>query len=326
MDTISVVVPAYNSEDTISRCVNSILNQTYKDIQLIIVDDGSKDGTKKTIEELKKHDSRIELISIPNSGVSRARNIGIEKARGEYITFVDSDDYIDETMYESLVNLILKYHVQIAHCSYQNVDETGTVINKVGDTGRVFLQTHDEALKYLLTDKLYCDSLCIKLYRRSLFKSIRLNETISFYEDVLANFMLFDQAKQSVFLDRAYYSYVSNKQSASHTKKGYQGTEQSLYVARQICQLSEGKPYEDYAKSKLALKTLTLYKDYIYYKDQNTCIKRKNLRKEIKQYKKYLDRRNDKIAYYLALYFPPLYKIVFNCYEKKRIKILDPIQ
>lgn len=326
MDTISVIIPAYNCEATIERCLKSIFAQTYIKLQVIVINDGSVDNTETIVRSIAGREDRIILVSIPNGGVSHARNVGIDMADGEYITFVDADDYIDPKMYGSLIDLIQEYQVQIAHCSYQNVDETGAVINKIGDTGRIILQSHDEALECLLANKLYCDSLCLKLYHRSLFSNIRLDETISYYEDVLANFMLFNQTEGSVFLDRAYYSYVSNTQSATHTKKGYRGTEQSLFVARQICQLSEGKPYEYYAKSKLALKMLTLYKDYIYYKDQNTCKKRKTLRKEIKQYKKYLDRRNDKIAYYLVLYCPPLYKVVFDRYEKKRVKILDPIQ
>ena len=123
MDMITVVVPAYNSEGTILRCINSILNQTYQDIQLIVVDDGSEDGTRTIVEEFQKQDSRIELISIRNSGVSHARNVGIDNARGEYITFVDSDDYIDEVMYESLMKKLNEYNADIAHCSYKNVNE-----------------------------------------------------------------------------------------------------------------------------------------------------------------------------------------------------------
>lgn len=326
MIKISIIIPAYNCEKTIQRCLESITYQTYPNLQVIVINDGSVDNTETIVNCMADYEDRIIIVSIPNGGVSHARNIGLDIAEGDYITFVDADDYIDSEMYESLVNLIQEYCVQIVHCSYRNVDDAGNIINKVGDSGKIILQNHDEAIECLLSDKLYIESLWNKLYYKGLFSNIRLNETISFYEDVLANFMLFDQAEQSVFLDRSYYSYVSNKQSATHTKKGYLGTEQSLYVARQICQLSEGKLYERFAKSKLALKILTLYKDYIYYKDQNTCLKRKSLRKELKQYKKYLYRRNDKIAYYLALYCPPLYKIVFNCYEKKRIKILDPIQ
>ena len=325
MNMITVVVPAYNSEDTISRCINSILNQTYQDIQLIVVDDGSKDGTKKTIEELKKIDSRIELISIPNSGVSHARNVGIEKARGDYITFVDSDDYIDETMYESLIKLIKDYNVDIAHCSYKNVNEDGTIIKRIGYSGKIISQTHDEAIECFLTDRLFVESLCNKLYARHLFDNVRLDESIRINEDVLANFCLFNVAKNSVYVDEPFYSYVSNTQSVTHTKRGYEGAEQSLNVMRQIYQLSLGKSYEKYAKNKLAQRMLTLYKDYINYDEHEVVLKRKKLRTEIKQNKRYLNRRNDKIAYYLVLYCPPLYKIVYNNYSKRREKLLDPL-
>lgn len=119
MDKISVIVPAYNCQDTIERCINSIQKQTFNNLEIIIVNDGSSDNTEAKIKELQDKDGRIIAISIPNGGVSHARNTGIDKASGDYITFVDSDDYIDEEMYECLYNLIKEYNVQIAHCSYK---------------------------------------------------------------------------------------------------------------------------------------------------------------------------------------------------------------
>lgn len=326
MNMITVVVPAYNSEDTISRCINSILNQTYQDIQLIVVDDGSKDGTKKTIEELKKIDSRIELISIPNSGVSHARNVGIEKARGDYITFVDSDDYIDETMYESLIELIKDYNVDIAHCSYKNVSEDGTILKRIGYSGKIISQTHDEAIECFLTDRLFIESLCNKLYSRHLFDNVRLDESIRINEDVLANFCLFNAAKNSVYVDEPFYSYVSNTQSVTHTKRGYEGAEQSLIVANRIYEMSINKPYEEYARQRVAQRCLNLYKSYTYADLSEIRHKRKEIRRILKEYRNDLTRKNDKIAYILLLYFPLGYKTIYSLYSKKRIKQLDPIQ
>ena len=325
MEKLSVIVPAYNCEKSIERCLNSILAQTYANLQLIVIDDGSIDSTDEIVHSMLTADERIHLISIANAGVSHARNIGIDFALGEYITFVDADDYLEPEMYGSLMNLIHTYHVKISHCSYQNVNEDGTIINKVGNSGKVLVQNHDEAIEYLLLNKMFGDSLWNKIYHRSLFSNIRLDESLRFYEDVLANFLLFNQSTYSVFVDCALYSYVSNFQSATHTKKGFTGAEQALYVAHQIDYLSLGKPYEEYAKSKVALKMLTLYKDYIYNKDNEVSAKRRNLRIELKQYKQYLDRRNDRIAYYLLMYFPLLYKIVFKIYSKQRVKLLDPL-
>ena len=110
---ISVIVPAYNAEKTIERCLKSILKQTYHNLEVIVVNDGSKDSTELILSRIEKNDVRVHLITIENGGVSHARNVGIDNASGEYITFVDSDDYIDEEMYTSLMELIQKYDIGI---------------------------------------------------------------------------------------------------------------------------------------------------------------------------------------------------------------------
>ncbi len=104
MKKISVIVPVYNTEEYIEKCIRSIMNQTYKNMEIIIVNDGCTDNSIKVVEELKKSDDRIIIVNQENQGVSAARNAGLEKASGEYVAFVDSDDYLDEKMYEKLVN------------------------------------------------------------------------------------------------------------------------------------------------------------------------------------------------------------------------------
>ena len=323
---ISVIIPAYNSEKTIEKCVSSVQSQTYKDLQIIVVDDGSLDDTKRIVKKMKQADDRIELISIPNGGVSHARNVGIDNAKGEYLTFVDSDDYIDQEMYESLIILLNTYYADIAHCSYKNVDENGAIINHVGNTGKRIVQNHDEALVFFLSGKLYCESLCNKIYKKDLFNNVRLDETIRMNEDVLANFCLFNNANKSVYIDRSFYSYVSNSQSVTHTNTEIFLVEQKVYVARKILDLCNGKPYEEFARHNVAVKCLNLYKSYVNLTDRDIIKKRSELKTEIKRYKNEYTRRNDKIAFYLLLYFPTVYTLVFRKYSKVRKKQLDPIQ
>ena len=328
MKLISVVVPAYNCEKTIERCLYSILNQTYTYLQVIVVNDGSTDNTEAVVKRIQKEDNRIEIVSIPNGGVSHARNTGIENAKGDYITFLDSDDFIDSQMYENLVLLTREYQVQIVHCSYINVDEDGRKINAVGNTGRIIEQSHDEAIECFLTDQLFCESLWNKLYSRELFDSIRLDESLRINEDVLANFMLFDSAERSVYIDKAFYSYVNNSHSATHLEEGgYYSAEQSLIVAKEIYQMSVNKSYELLAKRKVAVKALNLYKEYACHRSDKTILKKTALLKnEIRGYKSLYARRNDKIAYYLLMYFPTVFGLIYRQYKKIRIKQLDPIQ
>ena len=106
MSKISIIVPVYNTEKYLSKCLNSLIKQTYKDIEIIVVNDGSKDKSLEIAKKFAKQDNRIKVFNKENGGLSSARNFGIEKASGEYIGFVDSDDYIKENMFEILYNMI----------------------------------------------------------------------------------------------------------------------------------------------------------------------------------------------------------------------------
>ena len=126
-DLISVVVPAYNIENYIERCIKSILNQTYSNIEVIIVDDGSTDNTGSIIDKYALKDHRVIPLHKENGGVSSARMEGIDRAKGEWIGFVDGDDVIEENMYEVLLNNAIEYNADISHCGYQMVFPDGHV-------------------------------------------------------------------------------------------------------------------------------------------------------------------------------------------------------
>lgn len=120
---ISIVVPIYNASLTIERCINSILSQTYKNIEVIIIDDGSSDNGLEICRQIQSKDSRIIIENQPNAGVSVARNRGIDIATGDYIAFVDSDDYIKPDMYEKLIDIAEDLNVQLVFCNYEEVDD-----------------------------------------------------------------------------------------------------------------------------------------------------------------------------------------------------------
>ncbi|MCR5636463.1 MAG: glycosyltransferase [Clostridiales bacterium] len=327
MDRISVVIPAYNCGNTIKRCVQSIQSQTYDNIQIVIVNDGSADNTESVLADLQSAYDNIKVISIPNGGVSHARNVGIDNADGDYIGFVDADDYVDPEMYETLIELIHKHGVKIAHCSYKNIE--GAHIHRVGDTGRIIIQDHNEAIKCLLGGKYFIGSLCNKLYRKELFENVRLSEEIKFNEDILANFELFRQVDKSVYIDKAFYSYVSCEQSATHkssSARSLMGPEQVALVARKISEYSKGEEYEYEATERYAKTSLNLYKNYVFFAGENINQKKKKLKPEIKKCRKYYTGKNDKVSYSLLMYFPWLYRLVYRVYSKHRVKKLDPEQ
>ena len=113
---VSVIIPAYNIEDYIGRCLDSIISQTYKNLEIIVVDDGSRDYTGEILDNYAKKDRRIKVIHKENGGVSSARNKGIEAAEGDYIGFIDGDDLIEPGMYKTLVDLLEEENADIAHC------------------------------------------------------------------------------------------------------------------------------------------------------------------------------------------------------------------
>lgn len=123
---ITVIVPIYNIIDCLERCVRSIINQTYKDLEIILVDDGSTDGTEKLVDELGKLDDRIKVIHKENGGSSSARNLGLAHATGEYIGFIDSDDYIEPDMYELLADAVVRGGYRMAQISRDEVNEDGS--------------------------------------------------------------------------------------------------------------------------------------------------------------------------------------------------------
>lgn len=120
-ELISIIVPVYNAEDTLERCVNSIRNQNYGNIEIILVNDGSEDSSFEICYRLSKIDERIKLISQNNLGVSSARNLGIKKSNGQYIGFVDSDDWIEEDMYSSMYRYVDEYNAELVFCNYTQV-------------------------------------------------------------------------------------------------------------------------------------------------------------------------------------------------------------
>lgn len=133
---ISVIVPIYKVENYLNRCVESIRKQTYRNLEIILVDDGSPDACGEMCDRYAQEDSRIRVIHKENGGLSDARNAGIEVATGEYIAFVDSDDWIDDKMYEVLYSTLLKYNADIAECSYRNL-YADCIVEETNCTGNV---------------------------------------------------------------------------------------------------------------------------------------------------------------------------------------------
>ena len=215
---ISVVVPVYSLENYLEKTLNSICAQTYPDLEIIVVNDGSSDDTGAVADACASEDSRIKVIHKENGGVTSARLRGIAEASGEWIGFVDGDDYIEPNMYERLLENALKYKADISHCGYQIVFPNR--VDYYYNTGRVVLQDRTSGLKDLLTGAFVEPGLCNKLYRRDLFQNLEqhMNTTIRINEDLLMNYWLFKAAHNAVFEDVCPYHYLVRKGSAANSE------------------------------------------------------------------------------------------------------------
>lgn len=210
-ELISVIVPVYNVEKYLERCVKSILRQTYTNLEIILVDDGSPDKSGKICDELANKDARISVIHKKNGGASSSRNAGIEFSHGEFICFVDSDDYIEKDYVMTLYNLIKRNNADLAKINYVEVNTDDYSEQSKDEKEKVFLED-DVEYAYLA---LKVDSACVFLYRRDLIGNTRF-EVGKTSEDILFNFEIFKKAKKLVYLPANKYYYFYNIDSVSN--------------------------------------------------------------------------------------------------------------
>ena len=207
---ISVIVPVYNVEKYLVKCINSIINQTYKNLQIILVDDGSTDNSGKICDDFKLKDTRIEVIHKTNGGLSDARNAGLKITRGDYIGFVDSDDFIETDMYETLYNLIENNNSDISIVSFYEI-YNGKVIG-VRDSRELLNLSKIEAMKELLIDTRIQSYAWNKLFKRSLFENLEFPVNKNF-EDIATTLLLFEGANKVTLFEEPKYNYLRRDDS-----------------------------------------------------------------------------------------------------------------
>ena len=212
-DLISVIVPVYKVEKYLPRCVDSIINQTYKNLEIILVDDGSPDNCGKICDEYAKKDSRIKVIHKENGGQASARNMALDIAKGEYIGFVDSDDYIKDDMYEELYFRLKNSKSDIACCGRFNVFEDNTE-NEQFTLSEPLVMDGETAIRRTLMWDAMDSSPCDKLYKRSIFESIRYPAG-KINEDTAIAFKLIEKADKIIHIGKPKYYYFHHKNSTT---------------------------------------------------------------------------------------------------------------
>ena len=208
---LSIIVPIYNTEKYLKRCIDSILGQSYYDFELILVDDGSTDSSWKICEFYQKKDVRIRLFRKENGGASSARNYGIDMAQGVFLGFVDSDDWLDMEMYRVLMEGIEEYDADISVCNFYMYDRKGEKRMFSNQKSNI-VYSHDEAMKEIATNNNLTYSPCNKIYNKRLFDTHRFKEGI-IYEDMDLMYKLVDICEKVIYTSEALYCYYYNQAS-----------------------------------------------------------------------------------------------------------------
>jgi glycosyltransferase involved in cell wall biosynthesis len=207
---VSIVVPVYNVDEYISKCIDSLLSQTLKKIEIILVDDGSTDLSGKICDEYALKDNRIKVIHKENNGLSSARNSGLAIANGDYIGFVDSDDWVKEDMFEFLYKNIMTYDADISVCGHFIVD--GVTVEPIRNDGEIKILNHTEALSAILLDDEINSFAWDKLYKRKLFVDLYYPVGRRF-EDIAFTYLVFNRSKRVVQTNVSKYYYVRRSDS-----------------------------------------------------------------------------------------------------------------
>lgn len=211
-ELISVIVPVYNVEEYLRNCLDSILQQSYSELQIILIDDGSTDNSGKICDEYEKKDSRIEVIHQQNSGIGRTRNVGLDRAKGQYIAFVDSDDFIHKDMYRDLIKLAKRNKADLTVCKFQRFKNPNFSVKWEDCPTERILRPYDVLAK-LPGDQDEVESvLWNKLYKSSLFNSIRFPEGL-INEDADIIYLVIDASNIVIVTDQVYYYYRFNENS-----------------------------------------------------------------------------------------------------------------
>ena len=217
---ISVIVPVYNVENYLEKCLNSLVNQTLQEIEILVINDGSTDNSQKIIEVFQsKFPQKIKTFAKENGGLSDARNFGIDRATGEFLAFVDSDDYVSVTMMEEMYGLAKKHEAEIVICNLQKVDEHGNVTQKLRQIPNLPEKIDLEKNFSVFSDISYF--ACNKIFKRELFDGKRFQKGMHF-EDIELIPQLLLQCKTLAKTNAFHYQYLerSNSISKSHTERG----------------------------------------------------------------------------------------------------------
>ena len=323
MKLISVIVPAYNVENYIARCLDSIINQTYSNLEIIVVDDGSTDNTGAIIDDYAKKDTRIKAIHQQNAGVAVARNTGIENASGDYYGFVDSDDYIEPTMYSEMLNACETSGSEMAVTEYKEIGGDESISYSMKN----YILSKEEALNTFVCENSSYRiqySVWSRLCRKDIIKDLRFAPGKN-CEDIMFSTKLMCAINSCVMLDKPLYNYTYDRTSSIMNTRLFtrRFDEELPYCRERIAYFSSLGMVDFQAKAQYYYyrRLLGYFSEFKNRKMKEACDK---IISEIRQnksvindvYSSYFAKKGDISRMKLFLISPSLFYVVVKLYEK----------
>lgn len=287
---VSVIVPVYNVEKYLRKCLGSLVSQTLQDIEIIVVNDGSGDHSQEIIEEFsEKYPEKIRNFTKENGGLSDARNYGLDRATGEFISFVDSDDYVTATMFGEMYDLAKKYNAEMVVCNLQKVDEQGNVTQKLTQ-----IPNMPEVIDLRNNFSVFSDLsyfACNKIFRKELFEDVRFKKGIHF-EDIQLIPQLLLKCTTIAQTQNYHYQYLERTDSITKTHTG-----KGLDILKAVEDVEDAFKNSVYADRKKELKNFQILEGIYTFLAYLAFVKDENVfRKMQESLKNFIKKRNISVS------------------------------
>lgn len=309
--TVSIIVPVYNTAPYLERCISSILRQTFFDFEVLLVDDGSTDGSSELCENFVRRDGRVRCIHRKNGGLSAARNTGLDHAVGDYVTFVDSDDYVRQRYIDTLFHNLIDYDADISVCNFfETVSHDVELMQKE----KIKIFQGREALLDMLYQKTFNTAVWGKMYIRKNLKGIRFREG-RINEDILFNYEAFQRSEKTVVSNLVEYIYIRRPRSLMHS--GFR--KESMDYLRHTGLLVRYADRENNNEERDAALSLYLWANVniLVNLDRGKVKERRFVRKNLTKYSKYVlrnpsVRKRNKAVILFACYAEDILRMAYR--------------
>lgn len=308
---VSVIVPVYKVEKELDKCIRSILDQTYQNLEIILVDDGSPDRCSQICDNYAQKDGRIKVIHKKNGGLSDARNAGLNIAKGKYFAFIDSDDWVSENFIEHLVTNLETTNSDISICSFIMVNKVGQMRHYATKKYNIEIFEHDAALHELFAQQKFGCMICLKLYKHNLFEDVRFPKG-KLYEDIAVSLPLFEKSKRCVLSNAELYYYFQRESSIVNSQFSKRKLDMLEFIKNMIDYSHNNEHKYDQEVEAFYLKAV-LMNILQAYKDSKSKEAKKSakfLKKELKNHREfilgneYIEKRRQLVMYAIILNFP----------------------